>query len=179
MGRTKAGVRDPGALAPAVPDTALLAECEVHTYRASGPGGQKRNKTESAVRLHHKPSGIRVVATESRSQHENKVRALRRLRRALALRVRQPVTEEGPPDAVVACIGGHGRLSVGQRDARYLACAGAVLDVLHALEGNVSASAERIGVSTGNLSAFLTGDEDVMAEANRTRASFGLRPLRR
>src|SRR5262249_6139502 len=47
-------------------EDALLDQCEVDTLRASGPGGQKRNKTESAVRMRHKPSGIIVVANESR-----------------------------------------------------------------------------------------------------------------
>jgi protein subunit release factor B len=58
-------------------DDQLLAQCEVDTYRASGPGGQKRNKTSSAVRLRHPPSGLLVIAEESRSQHENKAKALR------------------------------------------------------------------------------------------------------
>src|SRR5947208_16187820 len=71
-------------------DAQLLAQCEVDTYRASGPGGQKRNKTSSAVRLRHQPSGLIVIAEESRSQHENKARALRRLRRALWLQIREP-----------------------------------------------------------------------------------------
>src|SRR5204862_463400 len=62
-------------------DDQLLAQCAVDTYRASGPGGQKRNKTSSAVRLRHHPTGLLVIAEESRSQHENKARALRRLRR--------------------------------------------------------------------------------------------------
>src|SRR6188508_3094747 len=60
-------------------DAQLLAQCGVDTYRASGPGGQKRNKTSSAVRLRHPPSGLLVIAEESRSQHENKAKALRRL----------------------------------------------------------------------------------------------------
>src|SRR5215813_15175121 len=75
-------------------DTRLLDQCEVDTYRASGPGGQKRNKTSSAVRLRHPPSGLIVIAEESRSQHENRERALRRLRRALFLKLRDEVTPE-------------------------------------------------------------------------------------
>src|SRR5947209_18351124 len=55
-------------------DAQLLARCEVDTYRASGPGGQKRNKTSSAVRLRHEDSGLSVIAEESRSQHENKAK---------------------------------------------------------------------------------------------------------
>src|SRR6266705_666335 len=69
-------------------DAQLLRQCEVDTYRASGPGGQKRNKTSSAVRLRHLPSGLIVIAEESRSQHENKAKALKRLRLALFLKLR-------------------------------------------------------------------------------------------
>jgi hypothetical protein len=159
-------------------DQVLLAECEVHTYRASGPGGQKRNKTESAVRLVHRPTGISVVATESRSQHENRVRALKRLRKALALRVRRPA-EDGVPAVIANVIGGDGRLKVGQRDERYLPAAGALLDVLAARSGSVSAVAEQLHLSTANVSSFLTADDDLMTEANRIRANFGLRPLLR
>src|SRR5438309_5189967 len=71
-------------------DAQLLAQCEVDTYRASGPGGQKRNKTSSAVRLRHSPTGLIVIAEESRSQHENKAKALKRLRKALFLELRDP-----------------------------------------------------------------------------------------
>src|SRR5437868_8206379 len=78
----------------ALTDAQLLAQCEVDTYRASGPGGQKRNKTSSAVRLRHPPSGLLVIAEESRSQHENRARALRRLRQALYLKVREPLAAE-------------------------------------------------------------------------------------
>ena len=163
-----------------LPDEAsLLAECDVDTYRASGPGGQKRNKTESAVRLRHRPSGLSVIAEESRSQHENRARALRRLLTLLALRLRQPVADEGVPAAVQACIDKRGRLEVGRRDARYLPAAAAVLDVLVALNGSVADTAKRLGITTGNLSGFLTGDDDLMLEANRIRAGLGQRPLRR
>ena len=159
-------------------DEELLRECDVQTHRASGPGGQNRNKVESAVRLVHRPTGLQVTAYESRSQHENKVRALKRLRTALALRVRREAPE-GVPQAVAACLGRDGRLSVGRRDARYLPCAAAVLDVLQAHKGEVSSAAAHLGITTGNLSRFLTGDDDVMPEANRMRGAFGLKPLKR
>ncbi len=66
-------------------DASLLAQCEVHTYRASGPGGQKRNKTSSAVRLHHLPTNLTTHADETRSQHQNKAGALKRLRMKIAI----------------------------------------------------------------------------------------------
>ena len=68
----------------------LKRECDVETYRASGPGGQHRNKTESAVRMTHRPSGIVRVATEHRSQLRNRELALERIWRALEARRRKP-----------------------------------------------------------------------------------------
>ena len=61
-------------------DEELLRECEVETFRASGPGGQHVNKTESAVRLRHLPSGVVVTSRAERSQHRNKATCLRKLR---------------------------------------------------------------------------------------------------
>ena len=79
-------------------DDQLLAECAVETFRAGGPGGQHQNKTESAVRLTHHPTGIVVTARESRSQHRNRLRALARLRDALKERerVRPPRRRTSP-----------------------------------------------------------------------------------
>src|SRR4051794_28387456 len=81
-------------------DEALLAQCRFDAYRGSGPGGQKRNKTSSSIRLVHEPTGITVIAGESRSQAENKLRAVRRLRVRLAIEVRRPIDPRGyePPD---------------------------------------------------------------------------------
>jgi len=67
----------------------LLRECDVETYRGSGPGGQHRNRRDSAVRLTHRATGIVVTATERRSQHQNKEVALERLAAKLAARARK------------------------------------------------------------------------------------------
>ena len=68
-----------------VPDLEQLeTEVEVSVYQASGPGGQHRNRTYSAVRLKHIPTGIVVTAADSRSQLRNRKIALERLARRLA-----------------------------------------------------------------------------------------------
>ena len=58
---------------------ALEREVEVEVFRASGPGGQHVNKTESALRLVHPPSGVVVIAQDSSSQHRNRETAYERL----------------------------------------------------------------------------------------------------
>jgi len=64
-------------------DADLLAECEVETFRSSGPGGQNVNRRETAVRLRHLPTGIVVACQKERSQYRNKQIALRNLREKL------------------------------------------------------------------------------------------------
>ena len=80
--------------APAMPLAAhlkkLLQECDVETFRGPGPGGQHRNKTESAVRMTHRPSGIVRIARDDRSQLRNRQIALERIWRALEARRRRP-----------------------------------------------------------------------------------------
>ena len=65
-------------------DEALFAECDFEAFRASGKGGQHVNKTDSAVRLHHRPTGITVTSQESRSQWQNRYICLQKIREKVA-----------------------------------------------------------------------------------------------
>jgi hypothetical protein len=151
----------------------------VDTYRASGPGGQKRNKTSSAVRLRHGPSGLIVIAEESRSQHENKAKALKRLRQALYLHLREDTssqvvaTRHVLPEGIV-----DGRMPGTPKSPHFWPLAGVALDLLAAVRGQVSTAAELLGVSTAHLVDFFRLDPKVWQEANRLRAAAGLKGLK-
>ena len=157
----------------------LLAQCEVDTYRASGPGGQKRNKTSSAVRLRHPPTGLLVIAEESRSQHANKAKALTRLRRALYLDWRDPIdpaTAAAHPDLAGAVAGG--RLDLGVKNPLFWPAAGVLLDLLAAAGAQVSTTAAALGLTTANVVEFLRSDPRLWQSANRLRAAHNRKPLK-
>ena len=72
-------------------DEDLLKECNVDTFRAGGKGGQHLNKTESAVRMTHLPTGTVVSCQDERSQYQNKRKCLLQIREKLvALNYRPP-----------------------------------------------------------------------------------------
>ena len=71
-------------------DEVLLAQCEVQAHRASGPGGQHRNKAETAIRLVHGPSGVSAEGKDERSRTQNLGAALARLREKLERRAYRP-----------------------------------------------------------------------------------------
>ncbi len=171
-------------------DEALLGQCEVDTYKSSGPGGQHRNKVSSAVRLRHQPTGVCSQGDESRSQHSNRRQAIRRLRMNIACSIRHKVdiSDEAKLPAVVAeCIfAPRGRspeaakykLDVGKRDARFWSVAAYLLDVLDSLEGKLADSARFIGISTSNMTNFLRVHRHLWAAAQQIRKAHNLSPIR-
>ena len=160
-------------------DDALAAQCEVDRYRASGPGGQHRNKTESAVRVRHAASGLSAIAEESRAQHENKVRALKRLREHVAIDLRAAAAVA--PSARLAALVAGGTAPLGERTREkpeYLIAIAELLDIFVDAGAEVAACAQRLGVTTGAMSKLLMHDERVARAVNRMRHARGLRPLR-
>jgi hypothetical protein len=173
------GVRDGYLLAS---DEALIAQCDVDRYRASGPGGQHRNKTESAVRLRHRPTGASAIGEDSRSQNENKLHAVRRLRTAIALEVREPVQVDAfVPSARLAAFVAAGTAPLGAKTrltGTYWASIAELLDVLVAGSLEIGATAQRLGITTGALSKLLLHDEHVARAVNDARRAKQMRPLR-
>ena len=170
-------------------DRVLLADCEVNVHRASGPGGQHRNKVSTGIRLTHRPTGITATAYDSRSQSENRLEALKRLRMKIACQHRRAVDVERlrVPEPAASCLftpakgpaaGAGRRLQVGRKDHRYWAVVGFVLDLLEACEGRLSDAAAKIGITTSNLAAVLKEDRHSWAAAAEIRKRHGLGPLK-
>ena len=167
-------------------DRELFDQCRFERFRASGPGGQHRNKTDSGVRLTHQPTGIAAEATERRSQHQNRAAALSRLRRAIAAGQRRAVVLEGYqpprrlqrilPRSVAAEV--NRRERIGPRHADFWLGAQALLDLLDAVEGSLAEAASHVGCSTNQLGKLATSAPQLHRAANAIRERHGLSPLR-
>ena len=154
-------------------DEALLRLCRQETYRASGPGGQHRNKTDSAVRLTAPIGGVVALCADHRSQHRNRAEALRRLRLAIAMEMRLPVVPESRLE------GWSGSWKLGRKDRRYAGFIAHIFDVMAHYQWAVGLSANALGISTGKLVRTLARDPQAWNAANQARSALGLVNLRR
>lgn len=157
------------------------------TFKASGPGGQHRNKRESAVRITHVPTGIVAQAVEDRSQHKNRASAIGRLRTLLSLKVRKTIELEGyqPPQELLQILpkvstirGSNVGNQIGPNNPKFALGVQSLLDLMYAVEGSVSDAAKLLGLSTGALSKLLLSDDSLRMAVNDLRTSKGMRPLR-
>ena len=169
------GTRHPAGL----PEAALLAQVEESRHRASGPGGQRRNKVETAVRLRHLPTGLQAEANERRSLEQNRSMALRRLRLRLALDVRVPVdVDTYEPSALWVERTGGARLSVNERHADVPSLVAEALDVIVSCEDEASAAAACLGVTASRLLRVLRLEPAALGAVNQRRSARGIRGYR-
>ena len=148
-------------------DREFLSACRVETMRGSGRGGQKRNVTDSAVRITHEPSGCTGASDATRSQTRNRRLALRAVRHTLALECRCAAPPPGPVERP------------GSRHRLYPLWIARVLDVLSAVDYRVSDAAAHLETSTGRLVRDLASDPTLWQVVASQRRSRGHPPLRR
>ncbi len=156
-------------------DEALLKDCDLLRTRRGGPGGQRRNKVQTAVVLTHRPTGIRVEANERRSPRENQAIALRRLRIELALRLRQP--RERVSD-LWASRGRGGRMAVNPAHEDFPSLLAEALDALAQQGHDTTAAARLLGISHSQLIKFLKLEPRALRQVNQWRQAAGLHPLK-
>ena len=143
-------------------DEVLCRDCEFDFFKSTGNGGQKRNKTSSAVRIIHRPTGLQVTDCSERSQHANRRAAFAKLRLAIAVAYRFP------PDGTIV------DLTVSCASQRYPLTVAKVLDVLSAANWDPAAAAVALEVSKSRLLKFLARDGSLGEVVNHARQKAGL-----
>lgn len=146
-------------------DEELMVECSLDFFKSSGKGGQKRNKTSSAVRLIHNPTKVAVTDCSERSQHRNRQVAIQKLRLAIALQFRV-IPAELPE-----------RIECGSANSAFYLNMARVLDVLCEVDYSLALGAERLGVSSSKLLKILAKEPQFFARLNELRKQRGLGQL--
>ncbi len=167
----------PAALDP----IALESQCKMQMTRRSGPGGQNRNKVETAVVLIHSPTGLRAKASERRSQWENRAVALKRLRIELAISIRRTFDLGGAvayapsPLWLLRCRGG--RIAVNLDHEDFPAVLAEALDVLYAGSFDPRIAGRALGCSPSQLIKLIKDEPRALCLINEERKKKGQRPL--
>jgi hypothetical protein len=164
--------------AAALPIDKLLAECEIRRTRRSGPGGQHRNKVETAVVITHRPTGLIAEASERRSQGENREAAIFRIRLRLAVEVRHPVGPQAKPSALWLSRCRDGKIAVNPGHADFPSLLAEALDCVASQKHDLKAAAALLGCTPSQLTKFLALEPKALAAVNQARVSAGLHRLK-
>jgi hypothetical protein len=164
----------------ALPTAELLQQCRIWRQRRSGPGGQHRNKVETAIFIEHLPTGVRAEASERRSQEQNRRAAVARLRVQLALAVRSPLgaVDDYDPSPVWRMRLGGRRIDVSGEHEDFPALLAEALDVTAAADFDVPKAAVVLGTTTSQLVKFFAQEQSALALVNAKRRDAELRPYK-
>jgi len=160
----------------ALPTDHLLQLCDETRTRRSGPGGQHRNKVETAIVLVHRPTGLSAEASERRSQAENRRVALWRLRMALCLSHREPPSAT-PSPLWQSRVRGRQLVIAADHDD-YPVLVAEALDRLMAVGFEMRPAADSLGVSMSQLVKLFRQQPAAWMAINRFRVEVGLMRLK-
>jgi len=150
-----------------MPDDSLLSICDFSMQKRSGKGGQKINKTSSAVRLVHEDSGISVISAESRYQFENRSNAVKKMKRQMALQIRCPSKGLKISDDVWPSL----------KNPVYPKWIAQILDIMEENSYSIADSAAKMTCSSSRLVKILSREPDLCQKVNDERKKRGIKPL--
>lgn len=157
----------------------LLRQCTLEFGRVSGPGGQHRNRVDTAAFILHTPSGVETHATERRSQAQNRHEAIKRLRRKLAVRCRTVVSRDHHEPSELWRRRRQGdKMSVNPDHWDYPALLAEALDLVVARRFDLAGAAGLLGITMSQLSRLIRHDKAAFAAVNAGREAIGLPKLR-
>lgn len=169
----------PYAHPAALPDDEFLKQCEIGFGRTAGPGGQNRNKVETAVFITHKPTGVEAQASERRKQYENRLMAIKRLRLKLAIKLRTAVhPQKHRPSELWESRRQGEKMSVNPNHRDYPGLLAEALDVIAARKWDVAGAAGVLRVTMSQLAKLVRHERHAFATVNEGRESRGLPALK-
>jgi len=160
----------------------LLAHCRWTFSRASGPGGQNRNKVETSAQIEFVPAGIAATASERRTQNENRKVALQRLRCKLAVEycLASPIELEVTQPHPSECWNRYcrsGRVKISETNFDWPILLAEIMALLRTNDWSLSSVAIRLQTTSSQLVRLLKQYAPAMTKLNAERGSRGHRPL--
>ena len=167
----------------------MLAQCKLTFSRASGPGGQNRNKVETCVQIEYIPANIIAAASECRTQNENRKVAVLRLRCKLAVELRPTPTTEtndassGAPANEQVCSKTwlkycrNGRIDIAESNSEWPTILAEIIGLLSVCDWSIGQVATILGTTSSQLVKLLKRAPPAFKLLNRERKARGQRPL--
>ena len=151
----------------------LLPHCEIRFKRASGPGGQNRNKVETGVAITHRATGIQGEATERRTQGENRSVAVARLRVLLAIEIRSDPSSDFER-VLKSYRSKSGRLAISEGNWEWPIVLAEMMNMLAHRGWDLGLVAKELETTTSQLLKLLKQAPQAFRTVNQMRKSLGL-----